>query len=94
MASGSHKKWVHEYTDRKALHCTITHTEELHVYPRPRGRVLRHIGEDLEEAYELLVDYHLSDLHAFKNERDALGNFSSSPHCKGWSVRKRVGYPG
>lgn len=82
MASGSHKKWVHEYASH-------SHTEELHVYPRPRGRILRHIGEDLEGACELL-DYHLADVHAFRNERDAIARFDTSPYPKGWSARKRV----
>ncbi len=28
-------------------------------YPHSRGRVLRHIGSDLQEASELLVDQHI-----------------------------------
>ena len=83
MASGSHKKWVQDFGTR-------THTEELHVYPRPRGRVLRHIGEDLEGACELLVDYHLDHMHAFKQERDQEGTFQSSPYPRGWSARSRA----
>ncbi len=47
MASGTHKKWTRG--------AAVT---ELHVYPRSRGRVLRHIGEDLEKATELLVEHH------------------------------------
>ncbi|MEW9834227.1 hypothetical protein [Mesorhizobium marinum] len=47
MASGTHKRWGEGPT-----------ATELHVYPRSRGRVLRHIGEALEEACELLVEKH------------------------------------
>lgn len=46
MASGTHKRWGEGAT-----------ATELHVYPRPRGRVLRHIGETLEQAIELLVQH-------------------------------------
>ncbi|WP_246681877.1 hypothetical protein [Mesorhizobium sp. B2-4-10] len=51
MASGTHKRWGEGPT-----------ATELHVYPRPRGRVLRHMGEALENACELLVEHRLSDL--------------------------------
>jgi hypothetical protein len=81
MASGSHRKWVREYSFG-------THTEELHVYPRPRGRVLRSIGGDLETASELLVDHHLADIQAFKRERDQLGKFNSSPYPRRWSAKR------
>lgn len=37
----------------------MTVVEEKHWYPRSRGRVLRHIGEDIEGAAELLVEHHL-----------------------------------
>ncbi|MER9976243.1 hypothetical protein [Mesorhizobium sp. M0085] len=47
MASGTHKKWGEGAS-----------ATELHVYPRSRGRVLRHIGDALEEAVELLVEKH------------------------------------
>lgn len=50
MASGSHKKWTQDRPDGSG-----TRTQELHVYPHSRGRVLRHIGEDLENACELLT---------------------------------------
>lgn len=52
MASGSHRKWNHEYSDGSG-----TWTEEMHKYPQSRGRVLRYIGEDLESACELLIDH-------------------------------------
>ncbi|WP_292635843.1 hypothetical protein [Mesorhizobium sp.] len=45
MASGTHKRWGEGPT-----------AKELHVYPRPRGRVLRHMGEALEDACGLLID--------------------------------------
>lgn len=84
MASGSHRKWVREYSFG-------TRIEELHVYPRPRGRVLRYIGKDLEQACELLVDHHLASIQAFKLERDGNGTFASSPYPRGWSARQRSG---
>lgn len=46
MASGTHKRWTEG--------AGVT---ELHVYPRSRGRVLRHIGEDLERASELVFQH-------------------------------------
>lgn len=45
MASGTHKKWGDGET-----------AKELHVYPRSRGRVLRHVGEALAGAVELSVE--------------------------------------
>ncbi|WP_292668385.1 hypothetical protein [Mesorhizobium sp.] len=46
MSSGTHKRW------ESGIGVT-----ELHVYPRSRGRVLRHIGTDLYGACELLVHH-------------------------------------
>ncbi|MGF6172816.1 hypothetical protein ABIE33_001090 [Ensifer sp. 4252] len=46
MASGTHKKWGDGPNAR-----------ELHVYPRSRGKVLRHLGRDAELACELLVQH-------------------------------------
>jgi hypothetical protein len=43
MASGTHKRWGEGAV-----------AKELHVYPRSRGRVLRHMGRDLELATELM----------------------------------------
>jgi hypothetical protein len=68
-----------------------TRTQELHAYPRPRGRVLRYIGEDLETESELLVDHHIADILEFKKERDSIGKFNSSPYPKGWSGKRRAG---
>ncbi|ODA97465.1 hypothetical protein BFX40_11440 [Mesorhizobium sp. SEMIA 3007] len=42
MASGTHKRWGDGAS-----------AKELHVFPRSRGQVLRHIGKDLEGAAEL-----------------------------------------
>lgn len=50
LASGSHKSWPH----------SPGKTTELHVYPVSRGNVLRHLGEDLEGAGELLADRYLA----------------------------------
>lgn len=52
MASGTHKRWGDG-----------PNAKELHVYPRSRGRVLRHLGSELERAVELLVP-HLAILPA------------------------------
>ncbi len=48
MASGTHKRWPNAAGGPK----------ELHVYPRSRGQVLRHLGSDLEKAIELLISNH------------------------------------
>ncbi|TPK99069.1 hypothetical protein FJ567_17340 [Mesorhizobium sp. B2-4-16] len=47
MASGTHRQW--ESGPGGA--------QQLHVYPRSRGRVLRHLGAEIEEALELLIDH-------------------------------------
>ena len=52
MASGSHRKWTQSRLDGSG-----TWTQELHVYPHSRGKVLRHIGEDLEKACALLTEH-------------------------------------
>lgn len=90
MASGTHKSWEHERPH--PLHRglpPIIEVEEKHWYPKSRGRVLRHIGEDLEKACELLVDHHLEDIQAFKRERDKQGSYDWSPYPKGFASRKR-----
>ncbi len=48
MASGTHKSWPNASGGPK----------ELHVYPRSRGQVLRHLGADLEKTIELLFSHH------------------------------------
>jgi len=50
MASGTHKRWEQEKADGSL---TVT---ELHKYPASRGRVLRHLGEQLEKAAGILAD--------------------------------------
>ena len=49
MASGSHKRWEQQSSDGK------TYVKELHKYPRSRGRVLLHIGQQLERVAELAL---------------------------------------
>ncbi|MBF0250326.1 MAG: hypothetical protein HQL35_06820 [Alphaproteobacteria bacterium] len=65
MASGSHKQWEKEVPDLawSGLR-TKSVVQEMHIYPRSRGRVLRHIGEDLEWVTELLVHHNLDEIHA------------------------------
>ena len=46
MASGSHKRWGEAPARRRSFM----------FIPRSRGRVLRHLGVEIEEAVELLVD--------------------------------------
>lgn len=48
MASGSHKRWEQEKSDGSLS------VNEMHTYPASRGRVLRHIGVQLEKATELI----------------------------------------
>ncbi|MGV2077579.1 MULTISPECIES: hypothetical protein [unclassified Rhizobium] len=47
LASGTHKQWP----------STAGGPKELHVYPRSRGQVLRHLGVDLEKCIELLISH-------------------------------------
>ncbi|MCB1811290.1 MAG: hypothetical protein KDK04_06150 [Candidatus Competibacteraceae bacterium] len=89
MASGSHRKWTTHYTRNNDPTRTMEYAQELHVYPRPRGRVLRHIGKDLEEACELIVEYHLASIHISKKARDKNGRYDSSPYPDRRSARKR-----
>lgn len=55
MASGTHKQWQSGPGG----------AQQLHVYPRSRGRVLRHIGRDIDEVTALLVEHHLTDAAKF-----------------------------
>ncbi|WP_292414510.1 hypothetical protein [Mesorhizobium sp.] len=59
MASGTHKRWD----------AGVSGPKELHVYPRSRGRVLRHLGADIEGATELLID-HLPGLNRLEVRAD------------------------
>jgi hypothetical protein len=47
MASGTHKRWEHAPGG----------PTELHVYPKSRGRVLRHMGKAIEDATALLIEH-------------------------------------
>lgn len=87
MASGSHKRWEREVQPRgNPGQSPRIVVEEMHVYPRSRGRVLRHLGEMLESAVELVVDHHLEEVRAFKRERDKQGKFEDRPYPKGWEL--------
>jgi len=59
QASGTHKRWEHVGSSDGTVW-----VEELHKYPKSRGLVLRHIGEQLEKATELVVDRHLDSIMA------------------------------
>ena len=59
LASGTHKKW--EYPVKVGLHeRPKVRVVEMHKYPESRGRVLRHIGEQLEGAVELLAERYMA----------------------------------
>jgi len=64
MASGTHRRW-----ERERPNGTVEVTE-MHRYPASRGRVLRHLGQAIRQAAELVVEHHLDDLLAFKTARD------------------------
>ena len=90
MASGTHKSWERERPNPMDSRLPpITVKDEAHWYPKSRGKVLRHIGEDLEKAVELLADHHLEEVRAYKEERDQIGAFDWSPYPKGITARKR-----
>jgi hypothetical protein len=48
MAGGSHRRWERTTASGRRV------VEEMHTYPASRGRVLRHIGEQIEKATELV----------------------------------------
>lgn len=56
MASGTHKTW--HRTDSNGEVRVVT----LQKYPRSRGKVLVHIGEQIEAACELIVSHHLNEI--------------------------------
>lgn len=90
MASGTHKSWERERPH--PLHTSLppmVKVEKKSWYPKSRGRVLRHIGKDLEGAVELLVDHHLEEIRAFKLELDARGLKPTRPYPKGTVARAR-----
>lgn len=53
MASGTHKRWE----------AGAGGVQEMHVYPRSRGRVLRRIGSQLQSAAELIRAHHSKALY-------------------------------
>ena len=57
LASGSHKRWVRQANLASGPSEVLT---ELHKYPHSRGRVLRELGRDIEEACELAVQLYNS----------------------------------
>lgn len=89
MASGTHRRWEQDIRDLHRPGHMKLHITEMHVYPRSRGRILRHIGQDLDRAVELLVDHHLKDIRDLKQERDQRGLFNDRPFPKGMVGRKR-----
>lgn len=56
MASGTHKTWHRTNGDGEIRVVT------LRKYPRSRGKVLVHIGEQIEAACELIVSHHLNEI--------------------------------
>lgn len=56
MASGTHKRWE-QLSSEGEIKVT-----QMHTYPRSRGRVLVYIGEQIEEACELLASYHINEI--------------------------------
>lgn len=65
MASGTHKRWERPKPDGGIV------VDELHKYPASRGRVLRHMGEALQRAAEILVDRHLADIRGSAEHKRA-----------------------
>jgi hypothetical protein len=89
MASGSHRRWVREVSSPVWPGQKQAQVQELHVYPRSRGRVLRHLGEALESAVELLVAHHLAEVQAYVREQGASGNSAARPYPRAWAARRR-----
>jgi hypothetical protein len=89
MASGSHRRWEQEIRDLRNPGRTKIHVTEMHAYPRSRGRVLRNIGLDVQQAVELLVDHHLKDVQGFKKDQDLRGCFNNRPFPRGTVGRRR-----
>ena len=76
LASGTHKRWQ-------------STGQELHVYPQSRGRVLRHVGEDLERAVESLEHYHLAAIREFRDQRASSYGPKTRPYPRNIAVRGR-----
>lgn len=57
MASGSHKRWVREVPRMVGVaNAPTKQVIELHKYPHSRGKVLRYLGADMEEACGLVLE--------------------------------------
>lgn len=91
MASGSHRRWEREVASSAWPGQRQVITEEMHVYPRSRGRVLRHLGQALESATELLVAHHLDDFRAYKQECGLQDSASMRPYPRRWAAKSRRG---
>ena len=86
MASGTHKSWERERANPMDSRLPpITVKDEAHWYPKSRGKVLRHIGADLEKAVDLLAGHHLLEMKALKYERDKRGKYEWSPYPKAYT---------
>lgn len=57
MASGTHRRWEREQHDGSVI------VTEYHKYPPSRGRVLRHIGQQVERIAELVAVLFLAAPH-------------------------------
>lgn len=90
LASGTHKRWERERQHPKDPFIRQTVVDELHWYPKSRGRVLRHIGEELEKAAELIAQAHLVEILALKKERETQGKLGERAHpARTAGVRRR-----
>jgi hypothetical protein len=78
LASGTHRRWPQG--NGKAT--------ELHAYPASRGLVLRHVGEDLERAIELLAEKYLEAERRETKRRSAGEPVRAAP--RRLRVRRRV----
>lgn len=90
MASGTHKRWERERPH--PLHPglpPVVEVEEKHWYPKSRGRVLRHIGETLERAVELLVEHHLKEIRAAYYARQQATPGNARPYPRRFAARRR-----
>ncbi|UWU65545.1 hypothetical protein [Bradyrhizobium sp. NC92] len=73
LASGSHKSWPQGGGK----------TTELHVYPASRGNVLRRLGEDIEQAAELVTERYV------KAATETLGMTNRRAAPRHLAVRRR-----
>jgi hypothetical protein len=61
MASGTHKRWE-QINSRGEIQ-----VKQMHTYPRSRGKVLMYIGEQIQNAAELIVCHHLTQIQLIKS---------------------------